>query len=217
MTAKKIIMAAAMAVLVPVGASAQGIIIPEGNPIGITESITESGMAPTVGGVTVSIDISGGNNGDLVGYLSYDGVIVTLLNRPGVSGGNPLGFTGSGFNVTISDTGSLNLNTAPETAGSPLTGIFNVNGTPGLNGTAANGSLAFGSAYDGLNPNGTWTLFLANEASGGDPSMLVSWSLSIDAVPEPTNIALGIFGVCAVAGRLRAGWKKRSASNPIEE
>jgi hypothetical protein len=119
--------------------------------------------------------------------------------------------------VTISDTGSLNLNTAAETAGSPLTGIFNVNGTPGLNGTAANGSLAFGSAYDGLNPNGTWTLFLANEASGGDPSMLVSWSLSIDAVPEPTNIALGIFGVCAVAGRLRAGWKKRSASNPIEE
>jgi hypothetical protein len=43
-----------------------------------------------------------------------------------------------------------------------------------------------------MNPNGTWTLFIA-DLSGGEQSTLVSWSLDITAVPEPVNVALGIF------------------------
>ena len=46
--------------------------------------------------------------------------------------------------------------------------------------------------YNGLNPNGTWTLFIADLSSGGQ-STLVSWELDIAAVPEPVNVALGIF------------------------
>lgn len=49
----------------------------------------------------------------------------------------------------------------------------------------------FGS-YNGLNPNGTWTLFIA-DLSGGGQSQLVSWELDITAVPEPVNLALGVF------------------------
>ena len=40
--------------------------------------------------------------------------------------------------------------------------------------------------------NGTWTLFLA-DLSAGAQSQLVSWELDITAVPEPVNVALGIF------------------------
>lgn len=48
-------------------------------------------------------------------------------------------------------------------------------------------------SFNGLNPNGTWTLFLADLSSGG-VSQLVSWELDITPVPEPVNVALGIFG-----------------------
>jgi hypothetical protein len=225
MRVTKMNVVATMAALLLVGASARAAIftvsdtpdapIPVGNPVGIASTINATGLPPEIVNVTMTLDISGGNNGDLYGYLSYDGVLVTLINRPGVSGSNPLGAMGSGFNVTLTDSAVVNVNNASETPGAVLTGTYNVNGSPGMPG---NGSAAFQSAYSGLDPNGTWTLFLANESSGGDPSELVSWSLSIDTVPEPTNVALGIFGVCAVAGRLRAGWKKyRFASNSTDE
>jgi hypothetical protein len=68
-----------------------------------------------------------------------------------------------------------------------------------------------------LNPNGTWTLFLADESAGGGQSSLVSWSLSISAVPEPTNVALGIFGACAVAGGVRARWKRFREGKSTDE
>ena len=40
-------------------------------------------------------------------------------------------------------------------------------------------------------------MFIA-DMSAGDQSTLVSWSLSIEAVPEPINIALGIFAGAAL-------------------
>jgi hypothetical protein len=45
-----------------------------------------------------------------------------------------------------------------------------------------------------MNPNGTWTLFIA-DLSAGAQSQLVGWSLNVTAaeVPEPVNVALGIF------------------------
>jgi subtilisin-like proprotein convertase family protein len=51
------------------------------------------------------------------------------------------------------------------------------------------GSLSY---FNGLDPNGTWTLFFADR-SAGDQSTLVGWSLEITTVPEPVNVALGIF------------------------
>jgi subtilisin-like proprotein convertase family protein len=46
------------------------------------------------------------------------------------------------------------------------------------------------SSFNGLNPNGSWTLFLA-DMSGGAVSTLQSWELDITgtaAVPEPASI-----------------------------
>jgi hypothetical protein len=219
MKVMKIILVATMAALLLIGADAragytiatdEGDTIPSG--VGLASTITSSAFLGTISSLTVTLDINGGNNGDLYAYLSYDGMLVTILNRPGVTGSNPFGDPGSGYNVTLVDIAGVNLNTFAGTAGSPTTGTFNVNNTSG------NGSLAFGSAYNGLAPNGTWTLFVENEVSGGESSSLVSWTLGINAVPEPTNVALGVFGVCAIAGRLRAGWKRsRPASKSNEE
>lgn len=52
----------------------------------------------------------------------------------------------------------------------------------------------FGTAFNGQNPNGTWTLFFADTSAGGT-STLNGWSLNITAVPEPVNVALGAFGL----------------------
>jgi subtilisin-like proprotein convertase family protein len=57
------------------------------------------------------------------------------------------------------------------------------------------------SSFNGLNPNGTWTLFLA-DASGGAPNTLVSWGLDITgtaAVPEPPSIIEGGLGALVLA------------------
>ena len=64
---------------------------------------------------------------------------------------------------------------------------------------------AFLSSFNGLNPNGTWTLFIA-DASGGGQSTLQKWSVSIDGVPEPNSGALLLAGVGLMAsGRRRTG------------
>ena len=49
-------------------------------------------------------------------------------------------------------------------------------------------------AFNGHDPNGSWTLFIADVSAGGGQSQLTSWELDITAVPEPINLALGAFG-----------------------
>ena len=66
----------------------------------------------------------------------------------------------------------------------------------------------FAAAFNSADPNGTWTLFLA-DLSGGDQSSLVSWGLNISVVPEPVTYALGIFG--GVLGLTVLGRRMRKA------
>jgi hypothetical protein len=54
-----------------------------------------------------------------------------------------------------------------------------------------------GSGFNGSNPNDTWSLLVwDNNSSVGN--QLVSWTLDITAVPEPVNVALGIFAGLAL-------------------
>src|SRR5271168_122322 len=78
--------------------------IPVGNPVGITFSGTVSDVpaGQTLDNLTVTLDVSGGVNGSLYAYLvAPNGTAVTLLNQPGVTGGNPFGGFGSGLSVTL--------------------------------------------------------------------------------------------------------------------
>ena len=70
----------------------------------------------------------------------------------------------------------------------------------------------FHDAFNGLNPNGTWTLFFADSVNG-DTTTVNSWSLDITAVPEPVNMAMAVFGVVVVAaGGVRRYLKARNAT-----
>ena len=51
-----------------------------------------------------------------------------------------------------------------------------------------------GTGFNGLNPNNTWSLMLWDNSHTGIENGLVGWSLDVTAaVPEPVNVALGIF------------------------
>src|ERR1035438_6210831 len=179
-------------------------LIPDGSPVGSSGTATASGYLPSISDVSVNLNISGGYNGDLYAYISYGGVLVPLLNRVGVSatgGGNSFGYGDAGFNVTLSSAGANDVhfyqNNSPSFNGSgQLTGTWQPDGrsidpqsSPSTFDSASR--VSFGS-YNGMNPNGTWTLFIADLSAGGQ-SQLVSWELDITAVPEPVNVALGIF------------------------
>lgn len=64
----------------------------------------------------------------------------------------------------------------------------------------------FQSTFNGLNPNDTWTLYFA-DLSAGDQTTFNGWSLNITAVPEPVNVALGVFGGVGVLSLIRRRFK----------
>jgi subtilisin-like proprotein convertase family protein len=175
-------------VLLAMGAQAS-LDIPDGNPIGVTSTIGVNGLGTIGSDITVTLNITGGNNGDLYAYLSYNGQLVTLLDRPGVTGSDPLGETDPGYSsVVLSDAGSMNIDNA-NGGGSAVTGTY----------LAAAGAGAL-SVYTGGGSDGTWTLFIADLSGGdlsGSDSQLVGWYLTINGttVPEPITWALIVFGV----------------------
>ena len=178
----------AAAVVLAAGSAQASLDIPNGSTIGVTSTINVSGLSGPITSLSLNLNISGGNNGDLYAYLAYDGSVVTLLNRPGTSS-NPLGFTDAGYNVLVEDGGvDGDLNAA--TGGSPVTGTYYADGD----------STALLDAYSGdaNDGNGTWTLFIADLSGGGtgSDSQLNYWLLTINGatVPEPITWSLIIFG-----------------------
>ena len=157
-------------------------------------------------------------------YLSYGGVLVPLLNRVGVGSSppttTPFGYGDSGLNLILTDTGAygdIHLYQQVGSYGSLIangTSTWTPDGrnispnlsTPSQFDDAASSRLALDTTFGGLNPNGTWTLFFADVSKGGGSSTLTSWSMDITAVPEPTNLALGLLGgisLVVVAARRR--------------
>jgi hypothetical protein len=166
--------------------------IPEGSPVGITTSETFSGLSSgAITDVSVDLNITGGYNAGLYGYLvlqDANGVTATeyLLSNIGTSTSNPFGSSGSGMNVTLIDSGTANgsIHNAP---GVP-TGVWQPDSTTTLDGT-----------FGGMTANGTWTLFLADMDSGGGTSTLQSWGLNISVVSVPEASMTGLLSGLGLA------------------
>ncbi len=190
-------LAALLAAVINAGASLYTVgSIPVDNPLGASFTGTYDRASPgiAVASLTVDLTVSGGYNGYLYAYLvAPNGTQVMLLNQPGVSGGNPYGYAGSGLNVTLSGAATGGIDTTPEAAGSVLTGTYQ-----------AAGAL---SGFSGSAADGTWTLFFADLGQGGGQPDLTGWSLDITAVPEPVEVALAIFlGLLALHWFLGKCW-----------
>ena len=192
--------------------------IPDGNVSPWRDTRTVSGITDlAITGVSVWLNVSGGFNGDMYGYLSYNGVLVPLLNRAGVGTGNAFGYADAGLNVKFTDTADNNIHFYQEVGGFSIAGgatwrpdgrtIDPVTSLPSA--FDAPGTVTLG-AFSGMNPNGDWTLVLADVSSGSGQGTVLSWGLDIQAVPEPGHIAL--FGGLLIAVQLACLFRRRKAN-----
>jgi hypothetical protein len=201
--------------------------IPDGDINGYQNSLSVSGLSGSVSHVSVTLNISGGFNGDLYAYLFHNHTNAILLNRVGLTGANSVGYPNTGFgpdattaSFTLDDLGGHDVHlyqTVPYSlnGSGQLTGLWQPDGRA-IDPTSA-GS-AFDSAarsnplgiFNSMDPNGVWSLFVADVSPGG-VSTLVGWGLTVD-VPEPSGAALlccGLLGVLWATGR--SGKRKLTA------
>ena len=206
-----------LGLLVAMGVSAQvatittnslpNVVIPDGSPIGVANQITISGSTGWISNISVSLDITGGFNGDLYAYLlGPQGQMVVLLNRVGLSVASDTGYGDSGFNITLSD-GASNIHNyqsgAYSISGGQLTGVWAPDGRI-IDPLTSSGSLfgttsptQFLSVFTDASANGNWQLFVSDLSNGGQ-STLVSWGLTIATVPEPSSATYLLFAALAM-------------------
>lgn len=183
--------------------------IPDGSAVGSADTQTIQGLAGEILSLKVNLNIAERSgpafNGDLYVTLLHDTGFSVLLNRPGKTAGNVLGYGDSGLNVTFADGAS-----APdihryrfELSGSetiPLAGALT--GTWGTDARAVDPDLvtqgdprtATLASFTGLDPNGAWTLFVA-DTEAGNRATLQSWGVELTLIPEPQSAA--VFGLLA--------------------
>jgi subtilisin-like proprotein convertase family protein len=185
--------------------------IPDNDPSGVAFAFNLAGTdVGQIQQVSVSLNISGGANGDLYAYLTHGSGFAVLLNRVGAGSGNPYGYGDSGMNLVLTSLGATygDIHQYRMVAGYGTHiadgSLWEADGRLNYTDSARNNTL---SVMNGLDPSGSWTLFFADR-SAADVSTLLNFSVTATAVPEPVNVALAVFGVLAAAG---AAWRGRRA------
>lgn len=170
---------------------ANGGIVPDGNFSGWIDSRTIStAPAGTITSVAVDLVITGGFNGDLYAYLVNGSGFTVLLDHIGTG---PFGNAGNGFDIQLNDSGAAGL------------GSYMANGSGTVTGTWQADGAGF-SSFVGLNPNSTWSLFIA-DTSGAGVSTVQSWGLQMDIVAVPE---VETWVAAALAGMFGAFWISRT-------
>ena len=187
--------------------------IPDNSTVGITDSHVLTSMIFEIQRVSVSLNLTGGFNGDFYVYLVHNtpggNGFSVLLNRAGRTATNTFGYADSGFNVTFSDLALQDAHLYRNTTnpnGGTLTGTFqpDARNVSPFTVTDANARTAFLSSFNGLDTNGTWSLYLADLSPVGTGT-LASWTLTIQGIPEPGTWMAGIGALAVAAG----AWRKR--------
>lgn len=171
-------------------------IVPDGSFTGWADSRNVSAPAGTVNTVAVTLNLTGGWNGDLYAYLVHGSGFTVLLDRVGYTGSG-LGYSTSGMNV-IFTTGAPSIETTPV----PLSGgLYSPD-------PSYAGSL---SSFSGLPASGTWSLFVA-DLSSGDVTTVSNWGLQMDIVAVPETET---WVAAALAGAFGAFWLSRQISGSV--
>ena len=167
---------------------AGGGLVPDGNPAGWSDTRVLSGITgQRITDVNVRLEIAGEWNGDLFAYLQHDTGISILLNRPGRTGTDAFGFSDGGLNAVFDDTGTGGDSHLMLTGGTIQSG-----GSWQPDGRAVDPSAVLDAdartrmlnGFNGFDPNGSWTLFVA-DMSGGAKSTVDKWGLEITVAGNP--------------------------------
>ncbi len=189
--------------------------IPDNDPSGVARSFKTSGLMvgiPYDLTVRLSVERSefGAFNGDYYAYLLHETPsgsefrLAVLMNRVGSSSSSPNGYSDSGFQLTFKDSAQhdihqyrVSLGGAPTGA---VTGIWQPDGRrvdPMLvRDTTPRTALL--TPLGQMDPNGQWTLFVADTEAGGT-GLLKSWEVkAVASVPEPAGVLLLGSGLLAI-------------------
>jgi hypothetical protein len=164
--------------------NATAITIPSaGAAVPYPSNIVVSGLTGTVNKVTVNLTGLNHVFPEDVGMLLVSPGGQKFVIMDGVIGGTPW----VNINYTLDDAAATNI---PK-PGTPVSGTFKPTsyfagdvfpppapGGPNLEPATA-GSATFASAFNGINPNGTWSLYVFDFASGDAGSVSGGWGLSI--------------------------------------
>ncbi len=195
----------------------------DGNQVGsvFTGNFTANSWERAVA-VTVTLNITGGYNSDLYGYLvAPNGTVMMLVNQSanllgtGMNNVTLTGFTMSSataFNIGGSYPGAQSLTAYNNPIQNP--GTQSVDGNGLLTGVYSPiGSMLYGPGYNPANDltagqyanlpaaSGVWTLYFADmmqDDGGNGNHTLNSWTLTLAVVPEPVELALGLFAVMLI-------------------
>lgn len=182
--------------------------IPDNDTTGISTTGAFSGLAGSITGLT-SVTVTGLTHtwvGDVRGYLTYGSAKFTLFQHPGTGTFGHSDDLQAGdytFDVvstnTIESWAAANVNIPAGT----YRAAHQSDESAVVPGT--NSVLSDGNVFNGMDPNGTWTLTFVDRASG-DLGSFTGWSAAgtYDAVPEPASmLALGA-GALALVRRRRS-------------
>jgi subtilisin-like proprotein convertase family protein len=187
------------------GGFVNGGVVPDHDLSGLTITEMLTGLSGAVSEVSVTLNLTGGWNGDIYAYLYHDGVMSVLLNRVGTPANDGLGYGDSGFNVTLSDSAAFSIHNyqadTPTITGGGVQGTWQPDGA-GLN------------QLNGLDASGAWSLYLVDESAGGVMT-LNSWGLAIQAVPEPSTLALAAMGGLGMLWHFRRRKKFAAVFRPL--
>jgi len=193
-----------------------GIAIPDGDLNGVVLLDNVNIHTPVdINRFTIYIDAVGdpiGANGDLNIFIKSpgaNGIIAQLVNRPGVTGSNPLGYQDNGIHVDFFDgvdpSGVSHTdfhfyqNDPVYGVVSDTTGVTGVFKTDGRNIDPLSAGSAFDSAernktlaaFQGIDPYGDWVLFAVDVLSGGN-TKIKDWGIDFSPIPEPQSYAMAI-------------------------
>jgi subtilisin-like proprotein convertase family protein len=203
-----------------------GATIPDGNLNGFQNSQIISGLSGPITDLNVTLQISGGFNGDFYAFLTHDNETAILLNRVGRNSTHQVGYPDAGFGpdafaneFTLDDQATTDVHSYRNAAYSlngngQLTGSWQPDGRTldPLSPASAFESAARSaplSVFNGMDPNGLWTLYIADVSAGGEGT-LASWGVQLTLVPEPATGNLLWLGLVALGCQRWRGRKLRA-------
>ena len=192
--------------------------IPDGSSSGLASVINIAGNSESVVSAEVSLQIQAAPGeeafiGDLYVYLSNGTDKAVLINRLGRTSTAPGGYgDNQSINVTFSSTGDPNIHNYRVALGGtpstpltgPLTGTWLPDGRdidPALV-LDTDASTAGLDVFADAAVSGDWTLFVADLSTGAQ-HQIVSWTLTLETVPEPSTLLLGLGALPLMARRRR--------------